>query len=64
MRFAVTHKAHFEVMFRPDTYHPDDPSVAAARERARQALVSGVRLRTTQTGQEARYGTGGRPAES
>src|SRR5438034_4736660 len=24
VRFAVTHRAHFEVMFRPELYHPDD----------------------------------------
>src|SRR5215217_2074126 len=34
VRFAVLHKAHFEVMFRPDTYRADDPAVVAARERA------------------------------
>lgn len=54
VRFAVTYRAHFEVMFRPDTYHRDDPAVAAARERARQALVRGVHTRTTRTGREAR----------
>jgi AcrR family transcriptional regulator len=54
VRFAVTHKAHFEVMFRPDTYHHDDPAVVAARERASQALTSGVHTRTTHTGHEAR----------
>jgi AcrR family transcriptional regulator len=46
VRFAVTYKAHFEVMFRPDTYHRDDPTVQKARERARRALESGVRTRT------------------
>jgi AcrR family transcriptional regulator len=51
VRFAVTHQAHFEVMFRPDTYHAGDPAVVAARERASQALTSGVRKKT---GQEAR----------
>jgi AcrR family transcriptional regulator len=54
VRFAVTHKAHFEVMFRPDTYHADDPAVVAARDRARQALTSGVHAKTAQTGHEAR----------
>jgi AcrR family transcriptional regulator len=53
VRFAVTHKAHFEVMFRPDTYHQDDPTVVAARERAGQALADGVRAKTTRTGREA-----------
>jgi hypothetical protein len=41
-------------MFRPDTYRRDDPAVAAARERATQALVRGVRNRTARTGREAR----------
>jgi AcrR family transcriptional regulator len=54
VRFAVTHRAHFEVMFRPDTYHADDPAVVAARERASQVLTGGVRARTTQTGHDAR----------
>ena len=26
VRFAVEHRAHFEVMVRPDLYHPDDPA--------------------------------------
>ncbi|MFL6125170.1 TetR/AcrR family transcriptional regulator [Actinophytocola sp.] len=54
VRFATTHRAHFEVMFRPDTYHRDDPAVVAARQRASQALVHGVRTRTARTGREAR----------
>src|SRR5215471_15318282 len=27
VRFAVGHRAHFEVMYRPELYHPDDPEV-------------------------------------
>jgi AcrR family transcriptional regulator len=42
VRFAVEHRAHFEVMFRPDLYHPDDRAVLAARERASEALASGI----------------------
>jgi AcrR family transcriptional regulator len=42
VRFAIDHRAHFEVMFRPDLYHPDDPAVAAARQRAADALYGGV----------------------
>ncbi|SDF42050.1 transcriptional regulator, TetR family [Lentzea fradiae] len=42
VRFAVEHKAHFEVMFRPDLHHPDDPDLTAARERAGAALAGGV----------------------
>ena len=43
VRFAVDHRAHFEVMFRPDLYRPDDPDVATARQRAADALYGGVR---------------------
>ena len=42
VRFAVGHRAHFEVMFRPDLYHSDDPEVLAARERASKALSGGI----------------------
>jgi hypothetical protein len=42
VRFAVAHRAHFEVMFRPDLYHPDDPDLAAARARADRALYTGI----------------------
>src|SRR5918996_3461075 len=41
VRFAVDHRAHFEVMFRPDLYHPDDPAGLAAREHACEALSRG-----------------------
>ncbi|WP_432903228.1 TetR/AcrR family transcriptional regulator [Micromonospora matsumotoense] len=40
--FAVRHRAHFEVMFRPDLYRADAPEVRAARERAGAALRLGV----------------------
>ena len=43
VRFAVDHRAHFEVMFRPDLYRPDDPEVTTARQRAADALYRGVR---------------------
>jgi AcrR family transcriptional regulator len=36
--FAVTHQAHFEVMFRPELYHPDDPELVGARDGARALL--------------------------
>ncbi|MFE6779955.1 TetR/AcrR family transcriptional regulator [Streptomyces sp. NPDC057702] len=45
VRFAVEHRAHFEVMFQPDLYHPDDPGVAAARERADRALTAALATR-------------------
>ena len=40
--FAVNRRAEFEVMFRPDLYHPDDPGVIAARTRAADALYAAV----------------------
>ena len=42
VRFAGEHRAHFEVMFRPDLYRPDDPALTAARSRAGEALYGGV----------------------
>jgi AcrR family transcriptional regulator len=42
VRFAVEHRAHFEVMFRPELYHSDDPALVAARHRAADALYGGV----------------------
>lgn len=42
VRFAVTHPAHFEVMFRPDTHHRDDPALASARKRAGAVLARGA----------------------
>jgi AcrR family transcriptional regulator len=38
VRFAVTHRAHFEVMFRPELYHTDDPDLVRARDAARALL--------------------------
>jgi AcrR family transcriptional regulator len=38
VRFAVTHRAHFEVMFRPELYHTDDPELVRARDGARALL--------------------------
>jgi AcrR family transcriptional regulator len=36
--FAVRHRAHFEVMFRPELLRADDKALASARQRSRQAL--------------------------
>jgi AcrR family transcriptional regulator len=38
VRFAATHRAHFEVMFRPELYRTDDPELVRAREAARSQL--------------------------
>lgn len=55
VQFAVDYRAHFEVMFRPDLYRPDDPALQAARERAGAALSAGIgSLPDTQVGPDAR----------
>ncbi|WP_328849373.1 TetR/AcrR family transcriptional regulator [Micromonospora zamorensis] len=46
--FAVTHRAYFEVMFRPELYRADDAELIAARERSGAALRS--RVATLPTG--------------
>jgi AcrR family transcriptional regulator len=38
VRFAVDHRAHFEVMFRPELHRTDDPELVRAREAARSLL--------------------------
>jgi AcrR family transcriptional regulator len=42
VRFARSHPAHFEVMFRPDLYHPDDAELLAARGRTADSLYAGA----------------------
>jgi len=42
VRFAMTRRAHFEVMFRPDLYHADDPDLLAARAKSGDALYAAV----------------------
>jgi AcrR family transcriptional regulator len=44
--FAVEHRAHFEIMYRPELHHPDDPAVRAGRARASEALYGGIADRT------------------
>src|SRR5215216_1788336 len=38
VRFAVTHRAHFEVMFRPELYRTEDAELVRARDAARALL--------------------------
>jgi AcrR family transcriptional regulator len=38
VHFAVTHRAHFEVMFRPELYHRDDPGLVAAAAASARSL--------------------------
>ncbi|GAA2950831.1 MULTISPECIES: TetR/AcrR family transcriptional regulator [Streptomycetaceae] len=42
VRFAAEHPAHFQVMFRPELQHPDDPRLVAAKARATEALRAGI----------------------
>ncbi len=42
VRFAVKHRAHFEVMFRPELYHADDAALVTARGRAADSLRAGL----------------------
>jgi AcrR family transcriptional regulator len=41
VRFAVDHRAHFEVMYRPELYRPDDASVLRARAGTARLLYGG-----------------------
>lgn len=41
--FATRHPAHFQVMFRPELYHGDDPDVTTAATAAREALKGAIR---------------------
>jgi AcrR family transcriptional regulator len=38
VRFASSHRAHFEVMFRPELTRPDDPALRAAKAAAARVL--------------------------
>ncbi|ROS41353.1 TetR family transcriptional regulator [Amycolatopsis thermoflava] len=42
VRFAVGHRAHFDVMFRPDLHHADDADLLAARQRAWAVMADAV----------------------
>jgi AcrR family transcriptional regulator len=42
IRFAVTRRAMFEVMFHTDLYHRNDPDLLAARAKAADALYAAV----------------------
>lgn len=43
IRFAIEHPAHYEVMFRPDLYHPDDETLIKAREAGTRVISDAVR---------------------
>ena len=43
VRFALAHRPYFEVMFRPELYHADDPALVAARRASGELLYGPVR---------------------
>ncbi len=49
--FALSHRAHFEVMFRPDLCHTDDPELVVARDKSFGVLFSIVE-RDLESGRE------------
>jgi AcrR family transcriptional regulator len=42
VRFALTHRAHFDVMFRPELHREDDPDLIAARDAAFDVMYQAV----------------------
>jgi AcrR family transcriptional regulator len=42
VRFALAHRSHFEVMYRPELYRADDPGLVAARRAAGPMLYGPV----------------------
>jgi AcrR family transcriptional regulator len=55
VRFAVRHRAHFEVMYRPELYRADDSALEAARQRARAVLYGPLADRPDVAPAETRY---------
>jgi AcrR family transcriptional regulator len=55
--FAISHRPHFEVMFRPELYRPEDDDVVAARDRAAAVLFECVSANIE--GDEAEHVWGG-----
>ena len=43
IRFAVEHPAHYQVMFRPDLLHTDDPDLVQAQTASAEVLFGAVR---------------------
>lgn len=50
VRFATQHRAHFEVMFRPELYRADDPDVVAARDEVSTLMAEAASEVTDATG--------------
>ena len=49
VRFAVGHRAHFEVMFSPALFDPDVPELAASEQRAGRALTEALSTSANET---------------
>jgi AcrR family transcriptional regulator len=56
VRFAVDHRPHFEVMFRPDVVRAEDPALLAARATAIRPLTAGLRAAAVASGTPASPG--------
>ena len=51
IRVAIEHRAHFEVVYRPDLYHADDPQFLDAQRRTGEIFQTGLAtLSATQAG--------------
>jgi len=53
VRFAVAHRAHFEVMYRPELHRADDPALTAAREATASLLYGSAETTGAASGLEA-----------
>lgn len=53
VRFALDHRAHFEIMFRPDLYDAQDVSVTEPRDRSYARLAETARLADNYAGAPA-----------
>ena len=42
IRVAIEHRAHFEVVYRPDLYHADDPQFVDAQRRTGEIFQTGL----------------------
>jgi AcrR family transcriptional regulator len=51
VRVAIEHRAHFEVVYRPDLYHADDPRLLEVQRRTSETFQAGLATLTPeQTG--------------
>ncbi len=54
VRFAVRHRAYFEVMYRPELYHADDAALQAARQQTSEALYGSLTEQQLSVGSDTR----------